>query len=1170
MNKKAISFFIAVVVTLSVIPAALAITYPNTTAPLKVQSIIGNIHKMDDKLDVSAPAHRTGLIWVPPKKYSKVTGFHYSEFNEKAYHQALVSAAFYPGRDTSITNLPSSVENTLYLPPIGNQGYVGSCNAWSSTYYVWTYMLNWWRNNPHPSNASDIMNPTFTYNLINGGEDRGSIMWDAMNLISTIGAVPLNAFPLYVNGPYGDPENYAWLWPNLTQWMIAPHNSGTEDMYWWQYLDGNPNIYKIPGQWYILYLDNDTQWNYLKGLLANGYVLQTALMVLPSFAFLNHPEKFIGYLEFYAQYAQKYANEYWINGTYSNWTVGQLLNWTYTQYNQTIGDYNGDTLISIQIMKKIFNETYNISMSDRIPVAAEKLSQGIAEHYINNSTWMQNATFYLSSYSINGESWFINHGFDALYTIANFEWMLHYIPLGSYVTSGRIRYINFKNYYFAWSGGHAVTIIGYDDNVTTPDGVGVLKMVNSWGTDWGNNGYWDYSYNAARTTEFSFTYVDGMLPLNFIISFGEAFVYVPKAADYKPKVMGIVGIQHPLRGEIIDGTYNSTTYEPIKPAGISIGISAGNETLWQHNFLDFWIDYFPANLINIFMANPSLVQYIPQAHPFPDSPMAFDLSGALDYINYYISTAESIPKTLDFYVNVSDKIPDNITGTLYNFTLIIPTPQGVYHISANINNGTIPDGGWSVKEIKVPLAQYGNITPANGSALNYGSFSVDVITLATPESAQIIIDNKTYNLSAESGGYYFYGTAIAQKLKLPAGTYNYTVVLNFGGNKTLALPTRTITIKGPSVQIISPEPKVYNTTTIPLKAKITSDGLNITNITTLINGKSYNLTYNSTSGLYETVLNLTSGVYTLKIKAVDTYGNSGTATLQFIVSNKAKVKTVSNMTIGVIGGNVSNLTVQNDTVEAVIQTTGGNVSIEIPLVNNVPSVFINNTAVENVYSGAANASLVAGWNATTSSIEVKTETVKEENNKKLVSVTIRAKVDIGENGVAVIALRDINITKIKVIKDGQVIFLTTNRSAAIGYYYRENGIVFVVLKEDPIIEADGQMEVPIKVSPEQSILMLNLVYYTYYSINSNKFSDLYQKAEKSGVDKIILSEALHLKKLADKKFEAALKISGGNILSNLGNPLILRNLRLAYLELRKAMMILQDALKGGGQIPKNP
>ncbi|MEC1744096.1 stalk domain-containing protein [Schinkia azotoformans] len=43
-------------------------------------------------------------------------------------------------------------------------------------------------------------------------------------------------------------------------------------------------------------------------------------------------------------------------------------------------------------------------------------------------------------------------------------------------------------------GGHALAITGYDDNLTHtyPDGTtrkGFFRMINSWGTDWGNKGY---------------------------------------------------------------------------------------------------------------------------------------------------------------------------------------------------------------------------------------------------------------------------------------------------------------------------------------------------------------------------------------------------------------------------------------------------------------------------------------------------------------------------------------------------------------------------------------------------------------------------------------------------------------------------------------------------------
>lgn len=45
-------------------------------------------------------------------------------------------------------------------------------------------------------------------------------------------------------------------------------------------------------------------------------------------------------------------------------------------------------------------------------------------------------------------------------------------------------------------GGHAVTIVGYDDNKVGPDGSkGYLKVLNSWGPGWGDHGYFYMPYD---------------------------------------------------------------------------------------------------------------------------------------------------------------------------------------------------------------------------------------------------------------------------------------------------------------------------------------------------------------------------------------------------------------------------------------------------------------------------------------------------------------------------------------------------------------------------------------------------------------------------------------------------------------------------------------------------
>lgn len=44
-------------------------------------------------------------------------------------------------------------------------------------------------------------------------------------------------------------------------------------------------------------------------------------------------------------------------------------------------------------------------------------------------------------------------------------------------------------------GGHAMTLIGYDDNKRSPNGhIGAFKLINSWGTQWGDKGFGWISY----------------------------------------------------------------------------------------------------------------------------------------------------------------------------------------------------------------------------------------------------------------------------------------------------------------------------------------------------------------------------------------------------------------------------------------------------------------------------------------------------------------------------------------------------------------------------------------------------------------------------------------------------------------------------------------------------
>jgi C1A family cysteine protease/fibronectin type 3 domain-containing protein len=103
--------------------------------------------------------------------------------------------------------LPSEVDLSPHMPPVGNQGMQGSCVAWSTGYanksyhefierrdsQSWKYTSN---NSPNPK---VLFSPAYIYNQINGGRDNGSSIYDAMSLLVSKGALTLDQMPYDIN-----------------------------------------------------------------------------------------------------------------------------------------------------------------------------------------------------------------------------------------------------------------------------------------------------------------------------------------------------------------------------------------------------------------------------------------------------------------------------------------------------------------------------------------------------------------------------------------------------------------------------------------------------------------------------------------------------------------------------------------------------------------------------------------------------------------------------------------------------------------------------------------------------------------------------------------------------------------------------------------------------------
>lgn len=105
--------------------------------------------------------------------------------------------------------LPSSVDlsTDTAFPCIDTQGSIGSCTAWATTYYQFTYEVNKLRNaaakelvNGEYVNINEnVYSPTWTYNYINGGADNGSKTSDAYRVLRYQGAMNLADMPYDVS-----------------------------------------------------------------------------------------------------------------------------------------------------------------------------------------------------------------------------------------------------------------------------------------------------------------------------------------------------------------------------------------------------------------------------------------------------------------------------------------------------------------------------------------------------------------------------------------------------------------------------------------------------------------------------------------------------------------------------------------------------------------------------------------------------------------------------------------------------------------------------------------------------------------------------------------------------------------------------------------------------------
>lgn len=105
-------------------------------------------------------------------------------------------------------DLPPSVDLSANFPIPGNQGTQQSCVGWATAYALKSYQekleIGWALNT-----SNHLFSPAFVYNQINGGQDRGSTIVGALDLIINQGVATLATMPYHEGDYLTQPSNEA-------------------------------------------------------------------------------------------------------------------------------------------------------------------------------------------------------------------------------------------------------------------------------------------------------------------------------------------------------------------------------------------------------------------------------------------------------------------------------------------------------------------------------------------------------------------------------------------------------------------------------------------------------------------------------------------------------------------------------------------------------------------------------------------------------------------------------------------------------------------------------------------------------------------------------------------------------------------------------------------------
>jgi C1A family cysteine protease len=151
----------------------------------------------------------------------------------------------------------------------------------------------------------------------------------------------------------------------------------------------------------------------------------------------------------------------------------------------------------------------------------------------------------------------LNNGHVATFVTYAYSWQYTKVKADPAQSSNPYAGQNAISWMNGFSGGHHVTIVGYDDNVwidvngngvVDPGEKGAFLMANSWGSGWGNNGYMWIAYDAFYANS---TVANG--PTNRAPIAQMLFSTKAKSANYTPQAVAKFSLSQAVRNQLSMG-----------------------------------------------------------------------------------------------------------------------------------------------------------------------------------------------------------------------------------------------------------------------------------------------------------------------------------------------------------------------------------------------------------------------------------------------------------------------------------------------------------------------------------------------------------------------------------------------------------------------------------------